>query len=52
MWVGQNFIQTGLKKIFVPNSTAHGLAKNVIRIFMDNVWLEEPPSCIYDIVIL
>jgi hypothetical protein len=34
------------------NFAAHGLAKNAIRIFMDNVWLEELPNCIRDIVIL
>jgi hypothetical protein len=34
------------------NFVAHGLVKNAIRIFMDNVWLEELPNCIHDIVIL
>ena len=34
------------------NEVAHGLAKNVTRISSDIVWLEEPPSCIFDIIIL
>ena len=33
------------------NFVAHGLAKIAIRILMDNIWLEEPSSCIYDIII-
>jgi hypothetical protein len=34
------------------NSAAHHLAKEAGRDFIDKVWMEEVPMCIYDIVYL
>ena len=34
------------------NLAAHGLAKNAIRNPVFQTWLEESPSCIFDVVIL
>jgi hypothetical protein len=34
------------------NAAAHSLAKNATRISDSQVWLEESPPCISDIVIL
>jgi hypothetical protein len=33
------------------NLVAHGLAKNATRNFDIQVWLEEPPSCILDVIL-
>lgn len=33
------------------NAAAHGLAKTVVNDIIDKIWMEEIPSCIFDVVL-